>query len=49
MTAISSTVASKERPESKARLASGWWLLPCIIGGAAIWVWLGVALIRWLF
>jgi hypothetical protein len=49
MTVISSSVASKERPKSNARLVSGWWLVPCIIGGTAVWIWMAVALARWLF
>ena len=28
------------------QLSPGWWILPVVLGGAACWVWIGLALVR---
>jgi hypothetical protein len=37
------------RAPSQADLPSGWWILPCVIGGLAMWVMIFRALIGWLW
>lgn len=49
MIVLSRPASRAAQPDSKPRLASGWWLLPSILGGLAVWVWIGISIARWLF
>lgn len=49
MTALSRPATKTVRKAAHPGLSPGWWLIPSIVGGACIWLWLGIVLVRWLF
>lgn len=49
MIVLSRPASRAAQQEARSGLGSGWWLLPCILGGAGVWVWIGVSVLRWIF